>query len=97
MLLLVAAGLLIQTFVKLRGVDPGFETRNVLTARMSLLGERYGTSTAVNRFYDFGLERIRQIPGVRAAAVVNGVPIETGLNLNFDRLDTSDVENHLTD
>jgi predicted permease len=97
MLLLVGAGLLIQTFVKLRGVDVGFDTRNVLTARMSLLGQRYNTSESVNRFYDQGLERLRRIPGVRLAAVVNGVPIERGLNLNFDRLDTAEQEAHLVD
>ena len=38
----------------------------------------------LNRFYDEGLERIRRIPGVRSAAVVSGVPLERGLNLNFD-------------
>nr|MBA2258138.1 ABC transporter permease [Acidobacteriota bacterium] len=97
MLLLVGAGLLIQTFVKLRAVDPGFDIHNVLTARMSLLGDRYATSADVNRLYDLGLERLRNIPGVRAAAVVNGVPIERGLNLNFDYLETPDVEAELTD
>ena len=44
MLLLVGAGLLVQTFVRLRAVDPGFDPRGVLTARMSLQGERYVTS-----------------------------------------------------
>jgi predicted permease len=97
LLLLVGAGLLIQTFLKLRAVDLGFDPANVVTARMSLIGERYATSEAVNRFYDRGLERIRQLPGVQAAAVVSGIPIDTGLNLNFDRLDTTEVETHLTD
>ena len=97
MLLLVGAGLLIQTFVKLRAVDLGFDPSNVLTARMSLMGQRYAATEAVNSFYERGLERIRQIPGVESAAVVNGIPVERGLNLNFDRLDTADVETHLTD
>jgi predicted permease len=97
MLLLVGAGLLIQTFMKLRAVDPGFDIHNVLTARMSLLGDRYATSADVNRLYDLGLERIQTIPGVQAAAVVNCVPIEHGLNLNFDYLDTPEVETELTD
>ena len=97
MLLLIGSGLLIKTFMKLRAVDPGFDIHNVLTARMSLLGDRYATSADVNRLYDLGLERIRRIPGVQAAAVVNGVPIERGLNLNFDYLDTPEVEAELTD
>lgn len=97
MLLLVGAGLLIQTFVRLRAVDVGFDTKNVITARMSLLGERYGDSATANRYFEAGLARIQAIPGVVSAAVVNGIPIDTGLNLNFDRLDTPDVETYLTD
>ena len=97
MLLLVGAGLLIQTFMRLRAVDVGFDGTNVLTARMSLTGERYSTTDAVNRLYEQGLERLRRIPGVQSAAVVNSIPIEQGLNLNFDKVDTREVEFHLTD
>ena len=97
MLLLVGSGLFIKTFVKLRSVDPGFDIHNVLTARMSLLGDRYATSADVNRLFDLSVERIRRIPGVQDAAVVNGVPIERGLNVNFDYLDTARVEAELTD
>jgi len=97
MLLLVGAGLLVQTFVKLRAVDPGFDSHNLLTARMSLMGERYSTAADVNRLYNLGLDRLRAIHGVRSAAVVNGVPIETGLNLNVDLLETEEVEFALTD
>ncbi|MEX1128879.1 MAG: ABC transporter permease [Vicinamibacterales bacterium] len=82
MLLLVGAGLLLQTFMKLRAVDPGFDIRGVMTARMSLQGERYASREAFNRLVEEGLQRLRRIPGVQAAALVNGVPIERGLNLN---------------
>jgi putative ABC transport system permease protein len=87
MLLLVAAGLLLQTFVRLRAVDPGFESRGVVRARMSLQGSRYASAADANRFFAQGLERLRAIPGVRGAAVVNGVPIERGLNLGVQVLD----------
>jgi len=97
MVLLIGAGLLTQTFMKLRAVDPGFDSHNLLTARMSLMGERYSTAAGVNRLYELGLERLRAIPGVRSAAVVNGVPIDTGLNLNVDLLETEEVERALTD
>ena len=98
MLLLVGAGLLVQTFVRLRAVDPGFDPHGVLTARMSLQGERYVTPEALSRFYDEGLARIRSLPGVRAAAVVNGVPLERALNLNVDVLDGPEtIEDALTD
>jgi len=87
MLLLVAAGLLLQTFVRLRAVDPGFDPRGVVRARMSLQGDRYASAAEVNRFFEQGLERLRALPGVRGAAVVNGVPIERGLNLGVKVLD----------
>jgi predicted permease len=87
MVLLVGAGLLIQTFIRMRAIDPGFDPGGLVTARMSLQSERYATTSDVNRFFDQALERIRRIPGVQSAAVVNGVPIERGLNLNVDVLD----------
>ena len=98
MVLLVGAGLLMQTFLRLRAVDPGFDPRGVLTARMALQGERYSTPEALNRLFDEGLERIGRIPGVRAVAVVNGVPLERALNLNVDVLDGPEkFEDELTD
>jgi len=98
MLLLVGAGLLIQTFIRIRAVDPGFNPHGLLTARMSLQGERYGSTADFNRFFDDALERIRRIPGVQAASIVNGVPIERGLNLNVDVLDGPEViERAVTD
>jgi putative ABC transport system permease protein len=87
MLLLVGAGLLLQTFVRLRAVDPGFDPRGVVRARMSLQGGRYASAADANRFFAQGLDRLRAIPGVRGAAVVNGVPIERGLNLGVEVLD----------
>ena len=96
-LLLLGAGLLVQTFLKLRAVDPGFDGSNVITARMSLVGDRYSTAAAVNRLYDQGLDRLERIPGVESAAVVNGVPMEWALNLNVDFLETPEVEVALTD
>lgn len=98
MLLLVGAGLLVQTFVKMRAIDPGFDTHNLLIARMSLQGERYGTTVDVSQFFDRALDRIRRIPGVESAAVVNAVPIDYGLNLNVDVLDGPEkIERGLTD
>ena len=95
--LLLGAGLLVQTFMKLRSVDPGFDGTNVITVRMSLAGERYNTVADVNRLYALGLERLKRIPGVESAAVVNGVPMERALNLNVDFLETPEVEIKLTD
>ncbi len=91
MLLLIGAGLLVQTFAKMRAVDPGFDIHGVVTARMSMQGDRYATSEDINRFFDRGLDQIRRTPGVQSAAVVNGVPIARALNLNVDVLDGPDL------
>jgi predicted permease len=102
MLLLVGAGLLVQTFVRLRAVDPGFDTRGALAASMSLQADRYANPQDVLRLYEDGLERIRRLPGVRAAGVTSGLPLARALNLNVDLLDwpenSSDrVQDALTD
>jgi putative ABC transport system permease protein len=98
MVLLVGAGLLARTFINMRAIDPGFDVRGVLRAQMSLQGSRYATPEALNHFFDQGLERLRRIPGVRSAAIVSGVPIERGLNLNVDILDGPEkLDDQLTD
>jgi putative ABC transport system permease protein len=82
----------------MRAVDLGFNPEGVLTARMSLQGERYAKMEDLNRFFDRGLDGLRRIPGVHSAAVVSGVPVEFGLNLNVDILDGPvKLENQLTD
>jgi len=79
--LLVGAGLLIRTFVKLTEVDLGFAPQGVVIGRMSLQGTVAENSEARARLLDQALTRIRQLPGVSAAAVSNHVPVESGLNL----------------
>ena len=79
--LLVGAGLLIRTFAELRSVELGFDPRHVLTAQMSLQGTDYEQPEKVATFYEQALARIRQLPGVEAAAVANNLPVERGLNL----------------
>ena len=74
--LLVGAGLLIRSFDKLNRVDPGFNPRGVLTYGVILPRARYGDVAAVPAVYDRLLERTRQIPGVRHAAVSTTLPME---------------------
>jgi predicted permease len=72
--LLVAAGLLLKSFLRLRYADLGCVTRNVLTLNYGLPGRKYDTPAKVNAFNETLLERVRAIPGVRAAALGNTVP-----------------------
>jgi putative ABC transport system permease protein len=77
-MLLIGAGVLIHSFVRLRSVDPGIATKDVLTMRMSLSGPRFATTAAVDRLIRSSLSQIEALPGVTAAAYASSVPLEGG-------------------
>jgi putative ABC transport system permease protein len=72
--LLVAAGLVIESYVRLDGADPGFDADHVLSLRLALNGERY--PPAERRALLRGLEeRLDRLPGVAAAGFVSTAPL----------------------
>jgi predicted permease len=82
LVLLVAAGLLVRTFVNLVRTDPGFETRGLLTAEIWLTGSRYDSTGAIAGFYGELNRRLEAYPGVQGAAVVEaGIPLQRGGNI----------------
>jgi putative ABC transport system permease protein len=72
--LLAGAGLLARSFQRLRGVDTGFNSRNVLTMRVTLPNARYDQDAKVVNFFTQALERMQTLPGVEAAGAVNHTP-----------------------
>jgi predicted permease len=72
--LLVAAGLLLKSFLRLRSADVGCITDNLLTLNYSLPDKGYATPEKMNAFNEALLERVRALPGVRAAALGNTLP-----------------------
>ncbi len=72
--LLVGAGLMLRSFQGLRQVNPGFDSHNVLTMRVSLPLARYTDSAARLRFFRSAVTRIADIPGVRAAGAISFLP-----------------------
>ncbi|MGI8742345.1 MAG: ABC transporter permease [Bryobacteraceae bacterium] len=74
--LLIAAGLLLHSFVRLLQIDKGFETAHVIAADVMLPGARYPDGKARARFYERLLPKARGIPGVRAAGLVSVLPLE---------------------
>ncbi len=79
--LLVGAGLLIQTFARLIGTDPGFDPRRVVSAEFWLTGTRYDSTARIAGFYGDLTARLEALPGIQAAAVVEaGLPLEQGGN-----------------
>jgi hypothetical protein len=83
LVLLVGSGLLIRTTLALRSVNPGFDSNNILTMRMSLSGTRYVTSAPVNQLFRDGIDRLRALPGVETASATCCIPLEGGYGLPF--------------
>jgi predicted permease len=81
--LLVGAGLLIQTFWRLQHESPGFDPRHALTAQMTLDNQRYNKTAAVAQLEDQALARLESLPGVEVAATVSNLPFDFGPDMNF--------------
>jgi predicted permease len=75
LVLLVGAGLMIQSFSRLRGVNPGFAARNLLTMRVAPSLVRYPEPVQRVAFYREVLRRIRAVPGVSSAGFSIGIPV----------------------
>ena len=74
-LLLIGAGLLINSFVRLRHVDPGFRSENLLTMKIALPETRYPDKQRRSLFFDELLRRVGTLPGVASAAVATNLPL----------------------
>jgi putative ABC transport system permease protein len=74
LVLLIGAGLFIKSFLRLQEVKPGFDTRNVLVARLSL-PKTYATRESVSAFIDQLLPRLKGLPGVKSVGAVSQLPL----------------------
>jgi putative ABC transport system permease protein len=83
LVLLIGSALLIRTAIALGRVDPGFDTHNVLTMRMSLKGAQYEKAEAVEQVVRNGVEQLRAVPGVVDASATCCVPLQGGYGLPF--------------
>jgi predicted permease len=76
LVLVVASGLLVRTFLRLLRVDPGFNAARVLTFELSLPSSKYRETDRIVALYQRGLQRFRSIPGVQSAGIVETVPLD---------------------
>ncbi|HUV14522.1 MAG TPA: FtsX-like permease family protein, partial [Acidobacteriota bacterium] len=76
--LLVGAGLMVNSFIRLRMQDPGYDPSNLLEARVFLWGSQYferiegdwkRVKPGADRFFEEWVERVKRLPGVESAAV----------------------------
>src|SRR6202012_2379288 len=74
-MLLIGAGLLIRSFVRVRDVNPGFNPRNVLTLELTMTGERYKDKEAVLAAYHELWQGLESLPGVPSAGAVTSLPL----------------------
>jgi len=81
-LVLCGAGLMLRTLISLQNIDPGNGARDVLTMALNLpvpngrTPTRYDTQEAVYRFYDAVEKEVRQIAGIRSAAIGGALPLD---------------------
>jgi putative ABC transport system permease protein len=81
LVLAAGAGLLVQSFVHLRQVDPGFVPERLLTAHIEPSPIRYASNASVRAFYQSLLERLQALPGVRRAATARALPMTGRLEM----------------
>lgn len=75
LVLLMAAGLMIRSFERLNGVNPGFDPHNVLTANIAVSLKQFSSAAEEIRFFDQVLEKVRALPGVESAGAVDNIPL----------------------
>ncbi len=80
LVLLAAAGLMIQTLANLRAVELGFPTDNLLTMKMPLSPQAYQDNAKILSFTDRVTEQISALPGVRGAAFASTIPFTSIYN-----------------
>ena len=83
LLLLIGAALSLESFARLTGVNPGFDSGNLLTFRVDLAGKRYATPVARSAFFDQAVSRVSSLPGVEEAAIIDTLPLKEGSDILF--------------
>jgi putative ABC transport system permease protein len=76
--LLVGAGLLVKSFMRLRDVDPGFDARNVLAMRIELSSSKYYEAVPRAAYFDEALRRVGSVPGIESVGTIDALPLVRG-------------------
>jgi predicted permease len=78
LVLLMGAGVMIQSLLALRYGDTGFDPNHVLTMKVRLVDARYPSPVQRSSFFDAALQRLRALPGVEAAGTIDDLPFADG-------------------
>lgn len=83
LVLLIGAGLLFRSFMRLQAVELGFRPQRVLTFRVAPSGANFTQDAQYSNFYSQVAERIKALPGVDAVGVINTLPLMKGPTASF--------------
>lgn len=83
-ILLVGAGLMVRSLIKLQQIDPGFNPTSVLTLRTDLNWTKYSNREKIRNFYKVLLEKTKSHPSVQMAAVSVSFPLNQSQPMSFD-------------
>jgi putative ABC transport system permease protein len=75
LVLLIGAGLMIRSFQQLHGVNAGFESHGVLTMTAAVSRAKFPSPTLYISFFEQVLQRVRTLPGVESAGVIDDIPL----------------------
>src|SRR5213595_399978 len=87
--LLIGAGLLINSFFHLRNLEPGFRADHLLTMKVDLSEVKYPDRDRRATFFDEVIRRVRALPGARSAAVAGNLPLTyngDSMNISVEEL-----------
>jgi predicted permease len=80
LVMLIGAGLMIKSFLRLQQMNLGFNTDHVLAVDLSLSSSRYPEDRQQVAFFHEALERLRSLPGIQSAGATTGLPLTLNLN-----------------
>jgi putative ABC transport system permease protein len=91
LVLLTGATLLIRSFVGMQHLQPGFDSSNLLTMRVTLTGPAYDSTYKRFAFFDQFLARLNAQPGIVSASIANNIPLSGSNNNNFFNVEGQDA------
>ncbi len=83
LVVLIAAGLMVNSFIRMQSIHPGFDSSNMLTFHLPLTGSKYTVSKKLT-FYRNIMEGIENLPGVESVAAPSILPLTWGKSLSFE-------------
>lgn len=83
-MLVIGAGLLIKSFWRLQGVDPGFKSERILSAGLTLPRTKYPNPQSINNFFKQLDERVSVLPGVESATIAYDHPLQSNWLDSFE-------------